>query len=340
VKLEYIIMEYNMKPLVSIIIPNYNQEKYIEETMATVLAQTYENIEVIVTDDGSTDNSLTLLREIEKKDCRVKILTQENMNASVARNLAISKAQGEFFLFMDSDDTMYPNGVEVLVEAQQEFDADLVVGNMDEFINDHEITAVDEFFKERGVGEKFTDFLDILPAVPNKLYKASIVKEKHVIFGNVRIGQDTNFFLKYLCCCKRIAYIPDIIFSWRLIPTSVTHAMDFHIFDITNSFANTKKFYIRNGFEREYMDYIRMFEFHTYYGQMDKQRKFKTRQERLLVANYFDYHLKQLGDMKTCPDYEKYKGMIKKCHMKQRMKWLYTTKLFAAFYNYKNRNII
>lgn len=330
----------NNQPLVSIIIPNYNQEKYIEETMETVLAQTYKNIEVLVTDDGSTDNSHNLLNKIAAGDSRVTVLTQENMNASVARNKAIAHAKGEFFLFMDSDDTMYPDAVEVLVEAQQEFNADLVIGNMDEFINDHEMTAVDEFFKERGVGEDFRDFLDILPAVPNKLYKASIVREKHVNFGNVRIGQDTNFFLKYLCCCKRIAYIPNIIFSWRLIPTSVTHAMDFHIFDITNSFANTKKFYIKNGMEKDYMDYIRLFEFRSYYSQMDKQRKFKTRQERLLVANYFDYHLKQLGDVRTCPHYEKYKSLVKKCKMKQRMKWLYTTKLFAAFYNYKNRNII
>lgn len=326
-----------MDALVSVIIPNYNQEKYVGETIESILGQTYQNFELILVDDGSTDQSLKILREYEKKSDKITVLTQENMNASVARNRGIENAKGDYFYFMDSDDTMYPEALELLVKAAVKYDADLVIGNMDEFIDDHKIVATDIFFKEEGCSDKHTDFLTTLPAVPNKLYKASVARENHVIFGNVRIGQDTNFFLKFLCCAKKVAFIPQLIFSWRLLPTSVTHAMDYHIFDITNSFANTRKFYELSGRGQEYTDYVRMIEYHTYYRQMDKQVSFATREERKTVIAYFCFYLKRLGDVSTCKNYDQYENAVKKCRLKMRLRWLYATKLFAKFYSVKNK---
>ena len=97
-----------MEPKVSVIIPVYNVEKYLGPCLDSILGQTLNNIEVICVDDGSTDRSLDILREYEKRDARVKVLTQPNTNAGAARNKGIQQARGEYLSFLDSDDHFDP----------------------------------------------------------------------------------------------------------------------------------------------------------------------------------------------------------------------------------------
>lgn len=326
-----------MNPLVSVIIPNYNEEKFIALTIESVLKQTYENIEILIVDDGSTDGSPEIIEEYSKKDSRICFLKQENLNASIARNRAIEQAKGEYLYFLDSDDIVYPDSLIQMVTTAINTQADLVIGNMQEIDENGETVTEDMFFSNNGESNDFTDFLGILPAPPNKLFRAKVLKDNHIVFGNVRIGQDTNFYLKYLLCCKKIAYISDTIYGWRLVSNSMTHAMDFHIFDIVYSFGDVKKFYKRNNALDLYEDYIRMIEYHTYYRQMDKQRKFKTRAERKLVVDYFRNHIKKLGDVSECKNAGCYVDAIKKCKAKMRFRFLYISKAYQNFYEVKNR---
>lgn len=90
--------------MVSIIIPVYNVEEYIEECLKSILAQTYKDIELLIVDDGSTDNSLGLIREYENKFKKIRIFTQQNKGVSEARNLALNYVSGEFVLYIDPDD--------------------------------------------------------------------------------------------------------------------------------------------------------------------------------------------------------------------------------------------
>ena len=101
-----------MEPKVSVIIPVYNVEKYLGPCLDSILGQTLNNIEVICVDDGSTDRSLDILREYEKRDARVKVLTQPNTNAGAARNKGIQQARGEYLSFLDSDDHFDPTMLE------------------------------------------------------------------------------------------------------------------------------------------------------------------------------------------------------------------------------------
>lgn len=312
-----------MKPLVSIIIPNYNEERFIAKTIDSALNQTYENTEIIVVDDGSTDNSINIIKAYEEKYEKVTVLFQENANASMARNRGIEHARGEYYYFLDSDDIAYPETIETMVSKMKEDDADLVIGNMDEIDVEGKSIGTLTFFEEDGTSSDFSDFLKVMPAPPNKLFRAEIIKNHHVFWGNVNIGQDTNFFLKYMLCCQRIAYTNKVLYGWRHVPTSMTHAMDFHIFDIVNSFKNTRRFYHRNGADDKYMDYILMMEFHTYYRQMDKQKKFAKYSEKLLVINYFDYHIKMLGNLKECKNYSAYSKDVRNCRLKRMFKYLY-----------------
>ena len=114
-----------MKPLISIIIPVYNLEKYIETCVRSLLCQTYSNIEIILVNDGSTDNSGVICDELSKKDNRVVVLHQSNSGVSDARNNALDMMNGEFVTFVDGDDYVSSEFIEVLYNALESTNADI-----------------------------------------------------------------------------------------------------------------------------------------------------------------------------------------------------------------------
>ena len=89
---------------ISVIVPVYNSEKYIERCVESIMAQTYQNWELILIDDGSVDNSFSILCEFEKQDSRIRVFHQNNMGPGIARNVGISRATGDYIVFVDSDD--------------------------------------------------------------------------------------------------------------------------------------------------------------------------------------------------------------------------------------------
>jgi len=106
--------------LVSVIVPVYNAEKYIEECIESILNQVYESIEVIMINDGSTDSSGQICEYYEKKDSRVRCIHSDNRGVSAARNLGIKYSRGDYIHFVDSDDTIDPEMISLLVEAATE----------------------------------------------------------------------------------------------------------------------------------------------------------------------------------------------------------------------------
>ena len=118
-----------MDELISVIIPCYNSEKCIKKCLDSVLAQTYRNIEVIVVDDGSTDNTAAMLDEYALADRRVRLLSQPNAGAGAAINKAIGLARGELMAFVDHDDWLEPSMYERLHSAMAEACADMAVSN-------------------------------------------------------------------------------------------------------------------------------------------------------------------------------------------------------------------
>ena len=104
-------------PLVSIIVPVYNTEKYICECLHSLIQQSYSHIEIIAVDDGSTDSSLSILNDISEKDNRLKVFSQCNQGVSAARNLALKKATGEYIMFVDADDWIDLSTIEECLQA-------------------------------------------------------------------------------------------------------------------------------------------------------------------------------------------------------------------------------
>ena len=116
-----------MRALVSVIVPMYNCEKYIERCICSLIEQTYKQIEILVVDDGSTDGSAVIIKELQRKNCNLKYFYQKNQGVSIARNKAIDEAEGKYLLFVDSDDYLSSNYIEDMVQSAERDQSELVI---------------------------------------------------------------------------------------------------------------------------------------------------------------------------------------------------------------------
>lgn len=122
-----------MNPLISIIVPTYNVEKYIRTCIESILAQTYRNVEVIIVNDGSTDQSLAVISDLICSHHNVKVINQKNQGLSVARNTGIDVATGKYITFVDADDKIMPGFVSSLYQIADKTGADIVRGSFRDF---------------------------------------------------------------------------------------------------------------------------------------------------------------------------------------------------------------
>ena len=119
--------ENQCRPLVSIIIPVYNISRYLPQCLDSVISQTYQNIEIIMINDGSTDDSGSICDQYAQRDGRIHVFHTPNRGPGAARNLGLENARGQFVSFIDSDDWIGPQTIEILLGAAQETEADIVI---------------------------------------------------------------------------------------------------------------------------------------------------------------------------------------------------------------------
>ena len=280
-----------MNDLVSIIIPVYNCGKFIDKTIQSIANQTYKNIELILIDDGSTDNSLEICKNAVKGIESNIIIHQENFGAPSARNRGIDVANGKYIIFFDSDDILAPSAIEVMMREFENKNTDLVIGKTRKI--DEEGNVIGEKNNTPALDLKISDQLFMLDPFPgNKIYKSNIIKDNKIRFGNVRIGQDLNFYLKYCAFVKEYSLIDKYVSSYRIVSSGISRTYNFKIFDIVESYNDIEKFYKNNGLLSDSM--IKILDsskcFH-YYSQLKKVIYFKTRRERKIIRKYFLYYL-------------------------------------------------
>lgn len=233
--------------LVSLIMPVYNSEEFISETIESILNQTYQNFEVILVDDGSTDKSRDLISEFSKQDMRIKYIFQENQGAPVARNKGIEISKGDYIYLIDSDDYLEKTAIEKMLKAAIEDNSDIVIGQYDKVneagtflgkmnfgYNDVTLLLVEDQRKE----------LSLLPPFPgNKMYRSHLVKSYDIRFANVKIAQDLNFYLKNLLFASRVSIIPDVVYHYRIRAGSISNTFTPKILDVIKSLSDVEDFY-------------------------------------------------------------------------------------------------
>ena len=133
-----------VKDLISVIIPVFNTERYLRRSIGSILNNNYKKIEVLCIDDGSTDNSLMLLRQIAEEDARVRVITQKNGGVSSARNRGLDMANGEWICFLDSDDWVHIDFLQALLSSASENNADIVIAGLKEVCTEDTVARIDE----------------------------------------------------------------------------------------------------------------------------------------------------------------------------------------------------
>ena len=228
-------------PLVSIIIPAHNEEKALPRLLDSVISQTYPHLQIILVDDGSTDETLTVARRYAEKDNRITVLTRPCGGVSSARNEGLPLCRGKYIRFADSDDTLPPDSVALLVARAEADGADLVISAYTEYIGEHPrfmnlVNRTDTLSSHEA--------LDIIDRRSNSyfygvLWNKLFVREK---IGDLRFdehltwGEDFSFVMSYLKNAETIAYMTDSVYDYRRTPTSATfrQALDSVLHPIKN----------------------------------------------------------------------------------------------------------
>ncbi len=219
-------------PKLSIIIPVYNVEEYLKDCLNSVLKQRFTDYEVICINDGSTDNSLQILNEYKLKYPQIKIIDQENKGLSAARNKGIEKATGDYILFLDSDDWLVDNALEMLANAI--VDEDFIVFNGKRFIEDSGVEEADMGVEEKELSgwgyynkyalqsRKFHFVCVVLRA-----YKRSFLLNNNLFFEDGLYHED-NLFTPIACYyAQKVKVIPDVLYVYRIRKGSITTNQSF-----------------------------------------------------------------------------------------------------------------
>ena len=231
-----------MKDVISVIIPIFNMEKYLSKCLDSILNQTYTNLEILLVNDGSTDNSPAICKKYADKDSRIKIINKENGGSSSARNKGLDCSTGAYIMFMDSDDYVHPDFVQKCYTAAIRDDADLVVCN---YVCVNEKGETTEYShrldnqKEQVIGEKeyweeyYASNQNGYYIVPwNRLVKKEIYENLRYI-GT--IYEDERICHEIIARCKRISCLEDRLYYYLQREGSIVHQKctekDFNIID-------------------------------------------------------------------------------------------------------------
>ena len=227
-------MPASSPPKISVIMPVYNAEKTLTNSVESVLSQSYQNLELILVDDGSRDNSLRLCQKFQQTDPRVQVISQKNSGPAAARNAALEIISGAYVVFVDSDDLLSPDACLHMVKAMEE--NDLVIG--------HYYFEFGKAISDRGLltGTRTLsepEFLNELVKKPgsfyfsalwNKMYRASIIHSQRLHFDPFfSWGEDFAFNMQYNHSVKNVALLDMPVYHYIKNPTSTSLRSLLHI---------------------------------------------------------------------------------------------------------------
>lgn len=214
------------RPLVSVIVPVWNGEKYLEECVESILGQSLREIEIILVDDGSTDGTWPLMERFAERDGRIRLLRRANSGVSEARNAGLDISTGRYIRFVDADDRLPPDSMRLLVEKAQERDSDLVLAAYTE------VLGRGRYLRDLGKCEDTVDNSEFLRRLEklsnsfyygvlwNKLFRGDIIRGKRVRFvSGLAWGEDFAFVMRYLTYAERIRYTTEPVYDYRRNPS-------------------------------------------------------------------------------------------------------------------------
>ena len=236
----------------SVIIPVYNVENYIDRCLNSVIEQTIEDIEIIIVNDGSTDSSQKIIEKyINQYPNRIKYLEKENGGLSSARNFALPYAKGEYIAFLDSDDYIEKDMYEQMYNKAIEEDADLVECDFIwEYPNKKRLDIGKEYSNKKEAIEKAR------VVAWNKLYRREIIKKHNLKFPEGLRYEDVEFFYKFVPFIEKISFVRKCFVHYTQRQNSIANTQNSKTRDIFNALDNVIEFYKQNGIYDEYKDQL------------------------------------------------------------------------------------
>jgi glycosyltransferase involved in cell wall biosynthesis len=207
---------------VSVVVPVYNVEKYLEECLDSIIAQTLQDIEIICVNDGSTDRSAEILDRYAQKDPRITVITQTNQGPSKARNIGIAQTKGEYIGFVDSDDIIAADFLEKLYIAAKKYDADVAMTNIRRYSIKHyklkikkEDVYIDAQAKINAAEIPHSNY------IWNKIYRKSALKYP---FAEGFYYEDVEWSIRIIYYANKLVTVPDTVYYCRRVKESIMHS--------------------------------------------------------------------------------------------------------------------
>ncbi len=211
--------------LVSVIVPVYNVEKHISKCVDSIVNQSYKNLEIILLNDGSPDNSISVLNEYAQKDSRIIVVDKENEGVAKTRNKGIELATGKYLVFSDSDDMYDVEFVEKAVFELEKGHSQYISGAFETFNENGRLTKVD-YLSAFGTELDINDYLDVMAKYQagaywganwGKMFISSIVNDNNIRYeSDVKFAEDFRFNLEYLKYVKHVSLIHEPVYYYRV----------------------------------------------------------------------------------------------------------------------------
>ena len=253
------IVSMEMRPLISVIVPIYNVQKYLEKCIESIINQTYSNLEIILVNDGSPDESREICDKYEKKDSRIILINKKNGGLSSARNAGLKIAKGELVVCVDSDDWINEKMIETLYSNLEKYDADLSVCSFE--IKDESGNAIQKEFSEKIeiLNREQAMQYAILPEkyygfAWNKMYRKSILKDM-LYDETIRKGEDSPFTCEYISKCEKVVYQAIPLYYYRQDTVSITRSkFNPGKMTVLDAYYGIIKLLEKTGFSKETID--------------------------------------------------------------------------------------
>lgn len=209
--------------MISVIVPIYNVDDYLDECLSSIINQTYEDIEVLCINDCTLDNSINIVKKYMRLDKRVHLINhRQNRGLGGARNTGIENARGEYIAFVDSDDILDLTMLEKMERAITQENVEAVICGIRRFIDNQEIARLSTFHclpnpktGVYGIEQHKERLVNIWPSAPNKLYKTSIIREHNLKYQEKLLYEDHFFYYSYFTYVKRFYFINEPLYSYR-----------------------------------------------------------------------------------------------------------------------------
>ena len=223
------------EPMVSVVIPAYNVTKTLQRLLDCLLNQTWQNLQIILVDDGSEDGTVLMAREAAEKEPRLTVVTQGNLGISYARNAGLALCEGKYIRFIDADDTLPLDSIERMVRRAEKDGSELVIGGYDQYFGErrsfHNLAGRDDTVPCDDMMRHLCDHANsyFYGVLWNKLFVRDLVEKQQCRFQQgLTWGEDFAFVMDYLAGVKQVSFMKDSLYDYRRTAgsTSIRQVID------------------------------------------------------------------------------------------------------------------